>query len=111
MPNVTMTNSEGERVIYINQSIPVGTFNSDELVNAELLRLGQVFWKTKGPQISGKLQGTHAENPAAADWFDLQNISAGLNSTTEICVKRLRVQLVQGGASAQPNELSVFGTT
>ena len=110
MPNVTMTNSEGERVIYINQSIPVGTFNSDELVNAELLRLGQVFWKTKGAQTTGRLQGTHLETPAAADWFDLQTLAAGLNSIAIICVKRIRVQLVQTN-SAQTNELSVFGTT
>lgn len=110
MPNVTMTNSEGERVVYINQSVPVGTLNSDELVNAELLRLVQVFWKTKGAQTTAKLQGTHSETPAATDWFDLQILAVGLNSVAIACVKRLRVQLVQTN-SAQNNELSVFGTT
>lgn len=110
MANVTITNPEGERLIYINQSVPPGTLNSDEVVNAESLRQVQVFWKTKGINTNGKLQGAHSDNPAAADWFDIQTLGSGLNSIVNISVDRLRVQLVQS-VTTQENELSVFGNT
>lgn len=110
MPNVTMTNPEGERLIYINQNVPVGTLNSDEILNAELLERVQVFWKVKGQQTDGKLQGTHTDNPQATDWFDIQALSAGLNPIVEVCVDKLRIQLVQS-LNAQANELSLFGAT
>lgn len=110
MPNVTMTNPEGERIIYINQSVPVGTLNSDELVNAELLERVQVFWKIKGQQTDAKLQGAHTDNPTSTDWFEIQSLSAGLNPIVGVCVDKLRIQLVQS-LNAQVNELSVFGAT
>ncbi len=110
MPNVTMTNPEGERIIYINQSVPVGTLNSDEVANAEILERVQIFWKTKGQQTDGRLQGTHIDNPQATDWFDIQALSAGLNPIVAVCVDKLRIQLVQS-LNTQVNELSVFGAT
>lgn len=103
-----MTNPEGERVIFINKSIPVGTFNSDKVANAEIIERVQVFWKTKGLQTTGKLQGAHTDN--AGDWFDIQSLSAGLNPIVQVCVNKLRIQLVQT-ISAQANELSVFAAT
>lgn len=110
MANVVMTNPEGERLIYINQSVPVGTLNSDRVQNAELLERVQVFWKVKGLQTVGKVQGAHRDNPQASDWFDIQTLSAGLNPIVQVCVNKLRIQLTQTVA-AQNNELSLFGAT
>ncbi len=109
MADIFVSSPKGEKLIHVNQSVVVGTLNSDEIANAEELSLVQVNWKTKGANSSAVLQGSHLPNPAAGDWYTIQTLVTGIGAAINVYCKRIRVQITQTTAT-QANEITVFGS-
>lgn len=103
MADITLKNNEGEVVEHVNESVAVGTLNSD-IILSEAVHDLRIDWITKGANTTGELQGS-IDNVV---WTSLQTLSAGLNAAiARPSVPFLRVQLIQS-VSPETNVVKGF---
>ena len=100
MPDVEIKNPEGDTIKTIDESVAVGTLDSDRYL-AKQSRKARVQWTVKGSSTTGELQGSLD----GTTFVSLQTLAAGLNVVVGIEVPFVRIRLTQ---ATSPQNNTVF---